>query len=175
MTDFSTILNDKSSKPKEKTEWLSHWILENKADTSELLTFANGAKDPIKATAIESMEYASKLDPTVTSKEWFEFVVDCLGEKAPRIKWESAKVIGNSAAQFSTSLDLAITQLLQNTEHIGTVVRWSAAYALGEILLLKTVHNDTLIPAIESIILREEKNSIQKIYQKALKKITAKK
>lgn len=171
MSDFSSILNDKSVKPKEKTDWLSNWILENREGTQILLDFAKSSKDPIRATCIEAMEFASKSEPAIATKAWFDFAVESLTEKAPRIKWESAKVVGNCVGQFSKELDQAITNLLTNTEHIGTVVRWSAAYALGEIILLKTKHNEMLIPAIESIILREEKNSIQKIYQKALKKL----
>jgi hypothetical protein len=94
-----------------------------------------------------------------------------LTAKAPRIKWESAKVIGNTANLFITKLDTPIKNLLVNTEHEGTVVRWSAAFALGEILKLKTKHNKQLLPAIEAICKREEKNSIKKIYLDAMKKI----
>ena len=57
------------------------------------------------------------------------------------------------------------------TEHSGTVVRWSAAYALSEILKLKTNANKTLLPTIESIIDKEEKDSIKKIYRKAIKEV----
>ena len=59
--------------------------------------------------------------------------------------------------------------LLENTEHEGTVVRWSCAYALGEILKLKTKNNTELLPAIKAISEREEKNSIKKIYLAAMK------
>ncbi|GDX53125.1 hypothetical protein LBMAG27_21720 [Bacteroidota bacterium] len=98
------------------------------------------------------------------------FVSKALAEKAPRIKWESAKVIGNIAHQFPAKLEGAIKNLLVNTEHEGTVVRWSAAFGLGEILKLKTRYNKNLLPAIDSIIQREEKNSIRKIYLEAIKK-----
>jgi HEAT repeat protein len=91
--------------------------------------------------------------------------------KAPRVKWESAKVIGNSAHLFSDDLEEAIKNLLTNTEDKGTVVRWSAAFALGEIVKIKTNYQIDLIKAIEVIIDREEKNSIKKIYQKALKQL----
>lgn len=97
------------------------------------------------------------------------FVTDTLLEKAPRVKWESAKVIGNIAHLFPAKLDRAISNLLSNSEHEGTVVRWSTAYALGEILKLKTKYNKQLQPAIEAICEREEKNSIKKIYLTALK------
>jgi HEAT repeat protein len=95
-----------------------------------------------------------------------------LTEKAPRIKWESAKVVGNIAHLYPDKLDEAIKNLLINSEHTGTVVRWSAAFALGQIIKLRTSRNRNLIPAIESICKREEKNSIKKIYIAALKGIS---
>ena len=86
------------------------------------------------------------------------------------IKWESAKVVGNVSHLYPEKLDEAIGNLLVNSEHAGTVVRWSAAYALSQIIKIKTSRNKELIPTIESICEREEKNSIKKIYLEALKK-----
>lgn len=162
---------DKSTNPKEKTEQLSEAILKSKISVDEIIAFAEKSKDPVKATCIEALEFASKTNPAVITKKTFEFVTESLGAKAPRVKWESAKVIGNVAKLFPKNLDVAIGNLLTNTEHEGTVVRWSAAYALGEILKLKSNANKELIPAIEAIIQREEKNSIRKIYLEALKRL----
>ena len=168
--DIAALLNDKTVKSKEKTEILSKWLLDDTLATDDLTAFAEAAKDPIKATCVEALEYATKQKPTVANKKSFLFVVQTLTAKAPRVKWESAKVIGNTAHLFSDNLDRAITNLLDNTEHEGTVVRWSAAFALGEILKLHTKHNKDLLPAIEAICKREEKNSIKKIYLDAIKK-----
>jgi HEAT repeat protein len=168
--DFQVLLNDKSIKPKEKTEALSKWVLNNPDKVNDLINFSKTSKDPIKATCIESIEFATKNNPKIASLACLEFVSKTLAEKAPRIKWESAKVIGNIAYLFPDKLDEAIDNLLINTEHSGTVVRWSAAYALGQIVKIKSSLNKDLIPAIESICNREEKNSIKKIYLKALKK-----
>ena len=168
--DITTLLNDKKIKPKEKTETISKWLLESKLTTDNLISFAETAKDPVKATCIEALEYATKQKPEVANKKTFKFVTQGLAEKAPRIKWESARVIGNTAHLFSDNLNQAIKNLLDNTEHEGTVVRWSAAFALGEFLKLKTKHNKDLLPAIETTCNREEKNSIKKIYFDAIKK-----
>ena len=91
--------------------------------------------------------------------------------KAPRVKWESAKVIKNIAHLYPDKLDKAISNLLTNSEFSGTVVRWSAALALGEILKLKAKQKKDLVPAVEAILRREEDNGIQKIYQRALKAV----
>lgn len=169
--DITTLLNDKELKPKAKTELLSTWLLEGKISSDSLAKYAESTKDPIKATCIEAIEFATKQKPSIADEKTFKFVTETLNAKAPRVKWESAKVIGNTAHLFTDILDEAIVNLLNNSEHEGTVVRWSAAFALGEILKLKTRHNKQLLPAVEAIVQREEKNSIKKIYLDAIKKI----
>jgi HEAT repeat protein len=168
--DIHEIFSDKGASPKEKIETLCKALLNEKLDTIHLIEFAKHSKDPVKASCIESLEFATKEKPEIADRNCFDFVTECLTEKSPRIKWESAKVIGNIIQLFKDDMDNAICNLLINTEYSGTVVRWSAAFALGQILKLKTEKNNKLIPAIETIINNEEKNSIKKIYLNALKK-----
>lgn len=169
--NLEELFKDKDTKPKEKTERISAWILDNSLSIDELIGFAEKGKDPVKATCIEAMEFASKNNSSIIDGAAFDFVTENLLAKAPRIKWESAKVIGNVASMFSSKLEKPIANLLLNTTHDGTVVRWSAAYALGEIIKLNSKYNLILIPKVEQIIEKEEKNSIKKIYQTALKKV----
>ncbi|MDW9382552.1 hypothetical protein [Chryseobacterium sp. JV558] len=164
------IIKDKTVKSKEKVDIISKWIIDTSLPVDELIAFAEKSKDPVKATCIEAIEYATKQNASLADETAFSFVTQTLTEKAPRIKWESAKVIGNTAHLFTENLDQTIGNLLGNTKHEGTVVRWSAAFALGEILKLKTPHNSTLLPALEDISEKEEKNSIKKIYLDAIKK-----
>lgn len=168
---FEEIINNKSFKPKEKTEALSRWLLENPGQLDELLRYAGTAKDPVKATCIEAIEYATKESPDVSALSCLQFVTQTLTEKAPRVKWESAKVIGNIAHLYPGHLGEATRNLLTNTEHKGTVVRWSAAFALTQIVKVDPVKNEDLILALEAVCGREEKNSIRKIYADALKRI----
>lgn len=148
---------------------MSNWLIENKISADKLIAFAETAKDPAKATCIEALEYATKQNPLIANKNCFQFVTQALTSKTPRVKWESARVIGNTAHLFQNELGKAIKNLLINTEHEGTVVRWSAAFALGEILKLKSKCNKDLLPAMEAICSREEKQSIKKIYLMAIK------
>ncbi|PWN59665.1 HEAT repeat domain-containing protein [Chryseobacterium viscerum] len=164
------LIKDKTVKSKEKVDIISKWIIDTSLPTDELIAFSEKSKDPVKAACIEALEYATKQNPNLADEAVFSFVTKTLTEKAPRIKWESAKVIGNTAHLFAENLDQAITSLLDNTKHEGTVVRWSAAFALGEILKLKTKHNTTLLSLLEDISQKEEKNSIKKIYLDAIKK-----
>lgn len=169
--DLDELLKDKTIKPREKTEMISRWLLDKTLSPKELIEFASKGKDPAKATCIESLEFATKQKPDIADEDVLTFVTQTLTDKAPRIKWESAKVVGNIAHLFPSRLDDAIANLLANADHTGTVVRWSAAFALSEILKIKTKHNKDLLPAIEVISEREEKNSIKNIYAAGVKTI----
>ncbi|MBK8644430.1 MAG: HEAT repeat domain-containing protein [Saprospiraceae bacterium] len=131
------LFRDKDRKTKEKTETISKWLLDGFLATDELCVFAKNSKDSVKATCIEALEYATKINPNIADENVFSFVSKTLTDTAPRVKWESARVIGNTAHLFPEILATAIKNLLINSRYDGTVVRWSAAYALGEILKLK--------------------------------------
>ncbi len=171
--DIRTILTDKNLKAKPKVEAISKMLLDKTVSVSELIKVAKDSKEKEKGTCIESLEFATRTKPDIASSAVLAFVTETLTDEAPRVKWESAKVIGNIAHLFPTKLDNAISNLLANSEYSGTVVRWAAAFALGEIVKLKTKRNKDLVPAIEAIMKRDENNAIKKIYQKALKKVTA--
>lgn len=168
--DIQQLLKDKTIKGKEKVETLSKAVLHESVKPAELLDAAIKAKGADRGTCVEAMEFVTRSNPEMCNKACLDFMVVCLEDKAPRVRWESAKVIGNVAALYATKLDEAITKLLANTEHPGTVVRWSAAYALTKIVEQKTKHNKDLIPAIEAITEREENNAIRKMYLTCLKK-----
>ena len=164
------ILNDRAIKQKPKVEAVSKMLLDKKLSVEELIAYAQKANDTLKATCIESLEFASRQNPSIATEKCFKFVTQTLADEAPRVKWESAKVVGNIAYLFPTKLDKAIGNLLTNSEYDGTVVRWAAAFALGEILKLKTKHNKDLLPALEAISNRETDNAIKKKYLDAIKK-----
>lgn len=164
------LLNDKTKKAKEKVETISKWLLDGSLSTGELLVLAEKSKDPEKGTCIEAIEFATRTNAKIADANVFAYVTKTLTENSPRVKWESAKVVGNIAHLFPAKLNKAINNLLINTEHDGTVVRWAAAFALGEILKLKTKHNKELLPAIETICEREQQNGVKKKYIDALKK-----
>ncbi|MEN9684649.1 MAG: hypothetical protein RLZZ28_435 [Bacteroidota bacterium] len=167
---IAQILNDKTKKAKEKVATISEWLLDRSLLTDELILFAEKAKDPEKATCIEAIEFATRKDPAIADENLFAFVTKTLKENAPRVKWESAKVIANIAYLFEQKLAKAINHLLANTENSGTVVRWASALALGEILKLKTKHNKNLLPAIKTICDREKDKGVKKKYLDAIKK-----
>ncbi|MDA3615022.1 HEAT repeat domain-containing protein [Polluticaenibacter yanchengensis] len=165
------VFKDKTIKAKAKVALIGEWILNNELPLEELLTFAEKQKPVDKASCIEAVEYATKKTPAIADDNLFAYVTKALKEDEPRIKWESAKVIGNVAVLFPTQLNKAIQNLLSNAESTGTVVRWATAYALAEILKLKTDNNKMLLPKIEALCEKEEDNGVKKKYLDALKKV----
>jgi hypothetical protein len=143
------IFNNKATKPKEKTETLGQSLLEKKIKIDDLITFAHSQKDPIKATCMEAIEFATKTTPEIANDTCFDFAITGLAEKAPRIVWESTRVIGNTVHLFSNKFDKVVPSLLKNTNHSGTVVRWSTAFALSQVLKTGTEQSKKLIPQIK--------------------------
>jgi len=167
--NINDLLVLKNIKPKERTELLSGWILNHTIDINEVIELARREKDSVKTLLIESIEFATRQNAGISNEKVLEFAVDALASKSPSVKRESGRVIANIARLYPEKLDKAIVNLIENSEHPGTVVRWSAALAIGEILKLKTIHNQQLVPAAHAICEKEEKNSIRKIYLAALK------
>ena len=165
------IFQDKTIKSKGKVAAIGEWLINGDLPIDELIAYAEKQKSTDKATCIEAVEYATKKLPAIANENLLLYVTKALKADEPRIKWESAKVIGNIAKNFPAQLDECIHNLLPNTEQTGTVVRWSTAYALSEILKLKTGLNKELLPKIEIICEKEEDNGVKKKYLDALKKV----
>lgn len=172
---IESILKDKLLNAKTRTGLLTSELLSNSITIPSLIEFMQRCKDTEKATCLEALEHFTLTQPNGIDDVTFAFVVSCLSADAPRVKWEAARVIANSAAYHKPLLETALPSLLNNAVHPGTVVRWSAATALGAIALAGTSVNETLLPALQNLMENEEKNSIRKIYQQALKKNSGKK
>lgn len=169
--ELKALLLDKGIKPSQKPVLLSGMLNENPQLVEALVEIAKESKDAEKGHCLEALEHLSMNNPALATESCFSLAVASLGSKAPRVRWESGRLIANIAATFPHRVTEAIPGLLNNTEHTGTVVRWSSAMALASILKLKLPVNETLIPSVQSIIEKEEKNSIRKIYQAALKRL----
>jgi aspartate-semialdehyde dehydrogenase len=165
------VFKDKTIKAKGKVSTIGEWLLNGELPIDELVAYAEKQKATDKATCIEAVEYATKKTPSIADENLLTYVTKALKDEEPRVKWESAKVIGNIAKLFPTQLDKAINNLLPNAERTGTVVRWATAYALAEILKLKTESNKKLLPKIETLCEKEDDNGVKKKYLEALKKI----
>lgn len=165
------IFQDKSLKAKEKVSKIGELLISNKLNLNELIRFSleQNAKD--KATCIEAIELATKKIPLIANELLLNFITHSLEDNEPRVKWESAKVMGNIAKQFPNLLEIPIEKLLLNSNNSGTVVRWATAFALAEIIKLKLDLNENLIPKLRTIYENEADNGVKKKYNDAFKKI----
>ena len=168
---LEAIFSDKTMRSKAKVVEVGGWLLDGSLSIHELLAFTENQKGANKGNCIEVIEYATKQNPSLTDVTVLDFVVKTLKDKEPRVKWESAKVIGNIAKLYPENLSTAIANLLKNTKSEGTVVRWATALALGEILKLKTEYNEKLLPKIEKLAENEIENGVKKKYLGAIKKV----
>jgi len=131
MSKIEEILQSKL-KPKEKIALLAKEIKKDKKFVDEIVSYFECAPAGDQGHLIESLEYASKDNPELVAPH-LDFAIKHLEDKAPRVKWECARIIANLALKFSDKTEKAIPVLLINTKDKGTVVRWSVAFALGEI------------------------------------------
>lgn len=112
--NLNEFFQDKSIKSKEKIEILSNTVLNGEISLRKLLDFASLSKDPVKASCIEALEFSTQVKHDLLDQETFDFITENLSADAPRIKWESAKVIGNTAKNFPENLNDPITKLIEN-------------------------------------------------------------
>ena len=171
MEKLKEIFSDKLIKPKDKTEQVSKLFLDGQVTPEQMAAFAGAGADTVKATCLEAMEYATKIRPEAGDGIVFDFARQSLGEKAPRVKWESARIIGNIIHQHPSRIPEVLEGLYANARHSGTVVRWSAAYAIGQVIKVKSRYNNEILREVKEILAGEEKNSIRKIYLDAMKKL----
>ncbi len=165
------VFQDKTLKAKGIVSTIGEGLINGELPLEVVMAYAEKQKATDKATCIEAIEYATKKIPTIANESLLDYVTQALTDDAPRVKWESAKVIGNIAKLFATQLDKTIENLLLNAKHPGTVVRWAIAYALSEILKLKREHNKILLPKLGILCETEEDNGVKKKYLDAIKKV----
>lgn len=157
-------------KPKDLCSYIAKLLTDKKPSIKEFAEVMTKGRDSERGTCIEALEYATQTKPAI-AKTYFPGVIKCLSDKAPRVKWEAAKVIGNISKVLSKEAEQAIDKLLVNTKDKGTVVRWSTAFALGEIAKNNPKVQSTLVAKIKTLIKNEENNGVKNVYLKALKVI----
>ncbi len=167
--NIADIFRDKKMKQKDQIQLICDALIKKELSLDELLDFSKSAKDSMKASCIEAVEHLTCKHPEFVTIQWLNFVTESLKDKAPRIKWESARVIGNVAHLFPENIETAIENLLKNAKHSGTVVRWSSAFAIGKIIESSNRNAENLKIICEELLKNEEKNSIQKLYFRAIK------
>jgi len=155
-------------KPKEKVTLLANKVKKNQKLIDELVEYFKIGTVAEKGNCIEVLEYVSQDNPDIVLP-YVDFIIDHINDDAPKIKWETARVIGNLAQKSSMEVEKAVPKLLANIKDKGTVVRWSAAFALTEIAKNSNNLRKELISKFQSIIKIEQNNGVKNVYLKALK------
>jgi len=119
---------------------------------------------------LEAMEAVTRDNPKAISKKDLDFVTQFIVDGNNAQMRESSRVIGNVAYAFPNELDAIIPLLMQNAKNDGTVVRWSAAYALGRIVATPKYANSDLFDKVTKLAESETENGIKKQYLAGLKK-----
>src|SRR5690348_6589379 len=98
------LLADDQLKAKAKVETLGRMLLDETLRLDEVLDSARSVSGPQKGTCVEAIELATRSRPELASPECLRFMSDSLLDKAPRVQWESAKVIANVAHLYPKKL-----------------------------------------------------------------------
>ena len=155
-------------KPKEIITLLAQKLKSDKELVVNLIRcFENGSVAE-KGNCMEAIEYVTKEDPEF-AENCLGFVIENINNEAPRVKWETARIIGNVAQRFSDKIKEAVPKLLENTKDKSTVVRWSAALALTEITKSNSELQKELTIKFNEIVKKESNNGVRNIYLKYLK------
>lgn len=157
-------------KSKELVAYLIKRIREDKNLLNDLPSLLDEAGDVEKGILIEVLEHLTKEDPEY-GRPFINAVARFISYKAPKVKWEASRFIGNVACKYPAQAGEVVARLLANTSDKGTVVRWSTAFALGEIAKYDAQGRTNLVAKIKRISEKESNNGVRNVYLKALKAI----
>ena len=167
--DMKNILAEKI-KPKEKVQKITSIVLEDPTKIKELIqNFVEGS-DVEKGTYATVMKHISEKNPEII-EPYIEDLVKYINHKSNRVKWGIPETIGNLAEKYPNKVENAIPLLLINTQHMSTVVRWCAAYALSRIMIHNSGKRDELLEQIKQILSKEKNNGVKNVYLNAIKQI----
>jgi hypothetical protein len=157
-------------KPKALNERLTAMLLEDDNLVPAFIEALQNGNDKEKGVCLEVLEAASRERPAPVA-QYLAFIIGFINYPAPKARLESSRVVANLAAKFPDEAVRAIPALLKNTTDEGTVVRWSAAFALGAILKYSEKERKPLLEKIEYILKKEKNNGVRNIYLKAMKAV----
>jgi hypothetical protein len=167
MSPIEKIIQSKL-KPKDKIEGISREIIHDKSLVPAVIALFRKGKDAERGLCMETLERVSELAPEHIVP-YLGFILDQINDKAPRVKWESSRIIASMARICPEETTAAVPMLLKNTKDEGTVVRWSAARALTEIAKYHSKAKKELLPRLKALEKKEKNGGVKNVYRKAFK------
>ncbi len=158
-----------SIQPKEKRSRLLDLILKDVQCIESIIKWAENERRTTQSIVMETFEEYTRITEVEEGEMIWRYASKGIKSTHPSLLRESARVLGNLARTHIEQADEVIPRLLELTEHSGTVVRWASATALSAFHKSDLKAAWKLQPTFCSIAAREEKESIRKIYLKAIK------
>lgn len=161
-------------KPKEKQIKLVDAVISGKIPIKEFIAYFESAKDVNKGNCADAMKHISAQKPGLLAP-YIDILLKYIIYPLPRVKWGVPEAIGNMAKDYPDKAAKAIPYLLKNTNSDPintTVIKWCAAFALGEIAKYNFKTREELLPIFEKIIKNEKNSGVKNVYLKAFKQIS---
>jgi hypothetical protein len=168
MNGIPDVSSNAGMKPTEKVRYLLEILESGKLSLSDFVMEIGLLSEKQRVYGLEALENFTRGQIESDSSYLWSFAVEQLTNSSPAIMRESARLVANLAAYHVNEAGAAIPGLLEMSESKGTVVRWSAAQGLTRIFLSDENGKWELKSTLETIASREEKESIRKIYRRAL-------
>jgi len=170
MPDILAEIRSWKGKPAALNERLVGMVANDRSLVQAIFKAMDAGNDKEKGVCLEVLEAVTAKHPDWCAGR-LPAVIKFIDHKAPRVKWESSRVVANLAPKYPQEAAKAIPMLLANTSDKGTVVRWSAAFALGEIMKHNETERKSLLAKIEVILKKEQNNGVRNVYLKAMKTV----
>ncbi len=172
MHKIDEILHSKI-KPTDKQIRLVEGIISGEIPVEKFMDYFVTARGVDKGACADAMKHISLKSPGLLAP-YIDTLIRYVNYPLPRVRWGVPESIGNLAKDYPELVVNAIPSLLKNTTQDktnGTVVRWCAAYALGEIAKNNPGTRADLVSIINDLIAKEQNNGVKNVYIKALKAI----
>lgn len=143
------IIDDKAVKRLEKRNVLVEGIINGTFDFSAVSAACSLLPEKKVSLMLEAIEEVSRSKEFVLEEDYLKLSESYILSSDPSCKREASRIVGNLAAAFPENLDHAITALMQNANHDGTVIRWASAYALSRIVIIPQYARGPLFEQIQ--------------------------
>lgn len=168
--DIISALNDKAFKSTEKRKEIITALRENVLTGDTLESLCNSLNEKQLTLVMEAVEEITREASGHIELNYLTLANRHISAKNNSLRREAARVIGNLAARFPDQMADIIPRLLENTKNSGTVIRWSGAYALAQIVSLPQYAVTPLYDTLTALYESEADNGVKKQYLVGLKK-----
>lgn len=159
---------DSDNKHMQKVALIVKKILSDDKLVTPLFELLETGSKVERGTAAEVMKFVSKEKAELIAP-YIDTLIEYIDYDVPRVMWGCPESIGNLAKNYPKEVEKAIPKLLKNLENDSTVIRWCAAFALGEIAKYNKDKQSDLLEKFDKIIKKEKNNGVKNVFKKAIK------